>query len=71
MPLQTISMYRGRSPEARRLIADCVQEAVVCAGYPAIYTPLRGISRAISNRPNSSRFALLLSILDPQLVMLP
>lgn len=34
MPIQTISMYRGRTPRQKQRIADCVQEALVYAGYP-------------------------------------
>src|ERR1700754_2241463 len=34
MPIQTISMYSGRTPRQKRRIAECVQEALVYAGYP-------------------------------------
>jgi len=34
MPIQTISMYSGRTPQQKQRIAECVQEALVYAGYP-------------------------------------
>jgi phenylpyruvate tautomerase PptA (4-oxalocrotonate tautomerase family) len=34
MPIATITMYKGRTPEQKRIIADCVQEALHYAGYP-------------------------------------
>ena len=34
MPIQTISMYVGRTHQQKRLIAECVQEALIYAGYP-------------------------------------
>jgi phenylpyruvate tautomerase PptA (4-oxalocrotonate tautomerase family) len=34
MPIQSISMYAGRTLQQKRRIAECVQEALVYAGYP-------------------------------------
>ncbi|WNC91859.1 tautomerase family protein [Paraburkholderia sp. FT54] len=34
MPIQTISLYKGRTPAEKRLIADCIQDALSFAGYP-------------------------------------
>jgi phenylpyruvate tautomerase PptA (4-oxalocrotonate tautomerase family) len=35
MPVQTISLYKGRTPAEKRLIADCIQDALSFAGYPS------------------------------------
>ncbi|MDB5989450.1 MAG: hypothetical protein JWQ10_853 [Herbaspirillum sp.] len=35
MPIQTISLYKGRTPAEKRLIADCIQDALSFAGYPS------------------------------------
>ncbi|MFM0226648.1 tautomerase family protein [Paraburkholderia dipogonis] len=35
MPIQTISLYKGRTPAKKRLIADCIQDALSFAGYPS------------------------------------
>ena len=35
MPIQAISLYKGRTPAEKRLIADCIQDALSFAGYPS------------------------------------
>jgi len=35
MPIQTLSLYKGRTPAEKRLIADCIQDALSFAGYPS------------------------------------
>jgi phenylpyruvate tautomerase PptA (4-oxalocrotonate tautomerase family) len=35
MPVQTITLFKGRSKEQLKIIADCVQDALVYAGYPS------------------------------------
>jgi phenylpyruvate tautomerase PptA (4-oxalocrotonate tautomerase family) len=34
MPISTISMHKGRTVEQKRVVADCVQDALIYAGYP-------------------------------------